>query len=236
MRSKNKHNKTAGGANTTNHERPSQPKTPKKRPNIREKGKAPPPSDKQLVCSAISGNKQAFQQLYFKYYKLVTAMLYQKISNPSDAEDLVQESFLKAWSSLPKLRNPDRFLPWLIRIVSHLATDWQRKKQRRAGKTAFSGDTIINMLPYTKDPGARLSSDEEIHAIFTALKQLPQKQRVVLTMRFLEELTPAEIAAKLCEPAGTIRNRIFRGLNRLEKILQRRRKHKGTKGNENKAH
>jgi RNA polymerase sigma-70 factor (ECF subfamily) len=191
----------------------------------RSTSKTPPsPDEKKLVLQAVSGNRTAFQKLYFKYHKLVTAIVYQKVSHTDDIEDLVQESFLKAWRSLPKLRDPDRFLPWLIRIVSHLATDWQRSRKRKAARNTTSVNAVLYTIPShnEKDPGDRITQNEEYKSILEALKLLPEKQRIVLTMRFLEELTPSDIAKKLCEPPGTIRNRIFRGLKKLEKLVHRK--------------
>ena len=169
----------------------------------------------QLVSLAIRGDKEAFQHIYKQYFRLVCAMIYQKVSTKEDVEDLAQETFLRAWRNLPNLRKPKRFLPWLLSIARHLVTDWYRSTARNP-ESSFQN---LDFLSKNEDPSKRLSSLEEHEQIIRSLRKLPEKYRLVLIMRFLEGLSPVNISARLNEPSGTIRNRIFRALEKMEILM-----------------
>lgn len=150
---------------------------------------------------------------------MITNLVFQKIGHPNDVEDIVQEVFLKAWRCIPKLRNPARFIPWLVKIAKHRCTDHIRCVSRKPKSPR------ITVEPPASDaqPGDHLHSQEAFHGMFLGLQKLPEKYRLILTMRYLDGLTPADIAQRLNEPDGTIRNRIFRALHKLEKILERQK-------------
>lgn len=172
-------------------------------------------NDAVLVAAAVTGSQEAFRKLFDRYVRLVSVLIYQKIPRASDVEDLAQETFLRAWSGLPRLRNPRRFLPWLLRIARHLVADWHRAAARQPPMT----ERRLEGLPQEDDPGRRLESREEQDRLLHNLERLPERYRLALTMRFLEGITPQDIAQRLGEPSGTIRNRIFRGLQKLGKLI-----------------
>ncbi len=172
-------------------------------------------NDAVLVSSARAGSREAFQQLYAKYFRLVMVLLYQKVPQLSDVEDLAQETFFRAWRGLPNLRKPHRFLPWLLRIARRLVADWHRAAAREPNTTAHTLDAMARY----EDPGRQLERAEDRANVLQALEKLPDRYQLVLTLRFLEGLTPHGIAERLGEPSGTIRNRIFRGLAKLSKLV-----------------
>ena len=172
-------------------------------------------SDAVLVTAAKRGSREAFQELFTKYFRLVTVMIYQKIPRASEVEDIAQETFLRAWRGLPDLRKPQRFLPWLLKIARRLVADWHRAAARDRATTGHNLDSVARH----DDPGGHLAVTEERVRLLEALERLPDRYRLVLTLRFLEGLTPRGIAERLGEPSGTIRNRIFRGLAKLSKLI-----------------
>lgn len=181
-------------------------------------GPAPPDdgSERALVAEAIAGGRDAFQQLYRKYFRLISVMIFQKVSAAADAEDLAQETFLHAWRGLPRLRDPARFVPWLLRITRHVVTDWRRAAAKRRNEDRRLADAPAD----GGAPEGRIAAAEEQARMMAALRRIPDAYRIVLTMRFLEDLTPSQIATRLGEPDGTIRNRIFRALHKLERALR----------------
>ncbi len=169
-----------------------------------------------LVADAIAGGRDAFQHLYRKYFRLISVVIFQRISAAADVEDLAQETFLHAWRGLPQLRDPARFVPWLLRIARRVVTDWRRAAARRRDDDRRLADAPAD----GGAPDGRIAAAEEQARMLAALRRIPDPYRIVLTMRFLEDLTPSQIALRLGEPDGTIRNRIFRALQKLERVLR----------------
>ncbi|HAK97518.1 MAG TPA: hypothetical protein DCM87_21640 [Planctomycetes bacterium] len=169
-----------------------------------------------LVADAIAGGRDAFQQLYRRYFRLISVMIFQKIPAAGDVEDLAQETFLHAWRGLPQLRDPARFVPWLLRIARRVVTDWRRAAARRRDEDRRLADAPAD----GGAPEGVIAAAEEQARMLAALRRIPDPYRIVLTMRFLEDLTPSQIANRLGEPDGTIRNRIFRALQKLERALR----------------
>jgi RNA polymerase sigma-70 factor (ECF subfamily) len=169
-----------------------------------------------LIAAAAAGDPNAFQQLYRKYFRLISVVIYQKIPAAADVEDLAQETFLHAWRGLPRLRDARRFVPWLLRIARHVVTDWHRAAARQPDDARGLADAAAG----GDEPGGTMATAEERTRVLAALRDLPEPYRIVLTLRFLEDMTPAQIATRMGEPDGTIRNRIFRALEKLERILR----------------
>jgi len=174
--------------------------------------------DRILVSAALEGNASAFQRLFERYHRLITMLILQRVPHIPDAEDLTQETFLRAWANLSRLRKPSRFLPWVLRIARRLTADWHRAASRERVTTGHTLDAISR----EGTPEGALAAEEEHERVLRALEKLPEKYRLVLTLRFLEGLAPREIAHRLGEPDGTVRNRIFRALAKLSKLLERK--------------
>jgi RNA polymerase sigma-70 factor, ECF subfamily len=176
-------------------------------------------TDALLVSAAQGGNQEAFRKLFERYFRLVSVMIYQKVPAAADVEDLTQETFLRAWRGLPALRTPTRFMPWLMKIARRLIADWHRRAVREPGFV----HQPLEAVAHTDDSGRQLAAAEDHRRLLQALDQLPERYRLVLTFRFLEGLAPQDIARRLGEPGGTIRNRIFRGLEKLAALMEQSR-------------
>jgi len=130
---------------------------------------------------------------------------------------LLQDIFSKAHRSLKQLRHPERFGPWLYTIAGTSCMDVLRAKMRRPESGSI--DDVPEVLLSAPAGGSKLNT-ETLEAVRTAIGDLPDNYRVVITLRFLEGMSAKEIADYLGEPAGTIRNRIFRANRMLEEKLK----------------
>lgn len=127
----------------------------------------------------------------------------------SDAEDVVQEAWVKAYRSLGGFRTGEPFRPWLLRIVANEAHNHHRAAVRRGARER-------RVLPVElADPALEVSERETVAQLLRAVGRLPDKLRTVVTCRYLLELDEAETAHVLAIPKGTVKSRLSRGLSRL---------------------
>ena len=180
-----------------------------------------------IACIRSPASNQAAQECYRKltekYWKVLTVLVRGRVGSTTDAEDIAQQAFARAYRSLDKLKDPRLFLGWLMRIAHNLATDHLR---RRRGETSldaigheFIGDDPENAFS-TFRVTSRVEEEEELEIILKALPRLPDSYRAVLVLRYLEGYSNQEIAACLDEPEGTIRNRLFRALRKLRSLVE----------------
>jgi RNA polymerase sigma-70 factor (ECF subfamily) len=176
----------------------------------------PRPSDGELVRRALAGDRGAFGDLVERYERVVGVLAFQKVGNRTDAEDVAQEAFLKAYAALDELKDPERFGSWLYGIVFRAAVDVLRRRSRRGPIVPIEGVDLV-AAERTDGEAARREQAERVVA---AVGELPDKYRLVLTLRYQRMLSYQEIAEHLGEPAGTIANRIHRAANMLRERLR----------------
>jgi RNA polymerase sigma-70 factor (ECF subfamily) len=176
------------------------------------------PPDKELVLLSQRGDRDAFGVLCERYYNMVSILAYQKIRNRADAEDLVQESFVRAYRAIESLREGEKFPGWLYRITLKICLDHIRKRDRRDPSVPL--DEEVHGGP-AGEPAAlvELETREENAKVSRAIERLPDKYRLVVTLRFLDKKSYREIADQLGEPDGTIANRIHRAVKMLQAAL-----------------
>jgi len=184
-------------------------------------------SDAQLVTAALSApagsaRDDAFRSLVRRHWKVVIAILESRSTGAREAEEITQEAFVRAWRHIDRLEDPRCFFGWLVRIARNIATDRARAQRR------FERVDDADLANFGQPLGAARETDavdvvemrDEWHRVKKALERLPDKYRDVLTLRYLREMSNQEIARSLGEPEGTIRNRIFRALNRMRGELR----------------
>jgi len=176
-------------------------------------------SDKQLIMAVLSGETMTYGVIVERYWKMATALALSKINNAAEAEDIAQESFIKAYSQLYKLKKPDRFAGWLCSIVSRGCIDYIRKCAR--GQNVITLDTKVFEVSdcgfaFSSNPGL---DENQISFIRSAVAKLPDKFKKVVIMRFVAGLTSNEIAEKLGKRHGTVRVWLHRGYEILRKEL-----------------
>ena len=180
-------------------------------------------TDEALVEASRNGSAEAFGQLAERYYRMVWILSYQRAGQKSDADDLVQETFVRAYRALPSLREGSRFGSWVYNIALKLCIDWKRRRDRRDPTVPLDEDQVGRSQsgPYRRVDGVgeALEAAEEHDRVLAALGELPDKYRLVLTLRYVQRMSYKEIAAHLDEPAGTVANRLHRAVRMLQQRL-----------------
>jgi RNA polymerase sigma factor (sigma-70 family) len=174
-----------------------------------------PLEERELVHRAQRGDERAFAELMRMHQEIAFRVAY--LVAGAEAEEAVQDGFLKAWRALWRFRPGAPFRPWLLRIVANEARNRRRAAGRRvalvlrAAGESVSGDAASS-------PETVVLAEEERVRLLAALERLPDDARVVLACRFLLDLSEAETAAALGVRRGTIKSRTSRALERLREM------------------
>ena len=196
-----------------------------------ERSKLNRQEDHDLVRKALDGDQAAFARLRNKYQGSLNAMLYKMVRNQLDAEDLTQEAFIKAFSSLESFNFQYAFSTWLYKIASNNCIDYLRKRRLKTvsyDEPIRTGKGEMEMqLPdtTTPSPDAPLTASERSKVIQQAIADLPEKYRVVIELRHQREMEYQDIADELDLPLGTVKAHLFRARARLLKALQGKMEH-----------
>ncbi len=178
-------------------------------------------SDERLVRTTLAGDVSAFGALVERHWQTAVALALSRIADPAEAEDIAQESFLKAYAQLGRLQDPSRFAGWLCKIALQLCTDAVRRhmRQRTALKQqeARAQTQEFTSLPaYSANPGL---SQSQIHFVRQTVRRLPEKFRGLIVMRFVGGLSAVQIAEQLGKRPGTVRVWLHRAYKMLRKDL-----------------
>ncbi len=182
-------------------------------------------ADQQLVRRVQAGDKSAFNVLVLKYQHRVLKLVGRFVSDAAEAEDVAQEAFIKAYRALASFRGESAFYTWLYRIAINTAKNALVSNRRRP--VDFDLDL---QDPEQYDRHARLKESdtpegvlltEEIRQVVEhAMEQLPEDLRTAIVLRELEGLSYEEIAEAMDCPVGTVRSRIFRAREAIDKKLK----------------
>lgn len=175
-------------------------------------------SDAALVRRARNGEFEAFEMLFERHRTLVYRFAYQMVSRRDDAEDMVQEAFVRAYQNLDRYRDEAKFTTWLLRIVSNLCTDQARMIQRR---TALEQQEAAGALDWmtigdTDDPIRNLEDDRRREALRKAIQALPNHHRQMIVLRDIEEREYTDIAQILGCTVGGAKLRVLRARRALK--------------------
>jgi RNA polymerase sigma-70 factor (ECF subfamily) len=166
------------------------------------------------------GDANAFEYLVAAYEKNVYNLALRMTGNPEDAEDMAQEAFLKAYSSLDSFRGDSKFSVWLYRIVSNVCLDFLRKQKKRQSFSLSMEDDDSEEGELELPDLRRLPEDElekklTRDAVQRGLAQLPEDARQILLLRAIQGLRYEEIGEALGLEPGTVKSRIFRARKKL---------------------
>lgn len=186
-------------------------------------------ADRDLVNAARSGDRGAFRSLFERYHRRLFAVAVGVLRNPADAQDVVQDGFVKAYRYLDKFEGNSSFYTWMYRIVMNLAIDHIRKQKRSRPVEANDehlreGNTdVINqdLLPlHLGSNPSRMLFDKQVRGrLETALGQLSENHRAVLVMRELDGMSYEEMASIMSCSKGTIMSRLFHARRNMQRQL-----------------
>lgn len=180
--------------------------------------------DNELVQRAQKGDESAFNLLVRKYQHRIAAVVSRLVRNPSECQDVVQDSFIKAYRALPGFRGESQFYTWMYRIAVNTAKNHLASQKRRPSADVELDDAeFIEGGIYVQSndtPEHELLREELAKVVSKALAQLPEEIRQAITLREMEGLSYEEIAEVMNSPVGTVRSRIFRAREAIDARLR----------------
>ncbi|MFH2048538.1 MAG: sigma-70 family RNA polymerase sigma factor [bacterium] len=181
--------------------------------------------DTLLIEQALKGEQKAYRELTERHRTAIFHIIYKIVRDRETANDLVQETFMKAFSSLATYRSEYRFSTWLYKIGANCSIDFLRKKRIQAlsldrNLEDESGSREMDIPDYSYHPGRDLERKEQRFSIKEAIESLPEKYREVVIYRHQDDKSYEEIADLLDIPLGTVKARIFRARELLKKKLK----------------
>ncbi|MCU7797079.1 MAG: RNA polymerase sigma factor RpoE [Candidatus Thiodiazotropha sp. (ex Myrtea spinifera)] len=180
--------------------------------------------DQELVVRVQQGDKKAFDLLVLKYQQKITNLISRYIRDPHEVLDVTQEAFIKAYRALPKFRGDSAFYTWLYRIAINTAKNYLVAQGRRPPTDDVEAETAEQMdigvrLKETDTPENLVLTDEISMTVQKAIDELPEDLRTAIILRELEGMSYEEIANAMSCPVGTVRSRIFRAREAIDKKL-----------------
>jgi RNA polymerase sigma-70 factor (ECF subfamily) len=187
-------------------------------------------TDAELVAQARRGSEAAFEQLVRMHQRYAFNVAYRVLGNRAEAEDVTQEAFVRAWRGLSSFRGEAQFTTWLYRIVHNLCLNQLPRLRRELLQTVPLDEALATPAPSLPD---LFEVQEQVAFLHVELDRLPEKYRLVLTLRYLQHLSYDEIATILDVPMGTVKTHIHRARHLLTERLRQWEEHTTQSGNEN---
>lgn len=173
-------------------------------------------TDREIYRSAIAGDRDAFELIIRGSSRTLFAIAYGVLQDRAEAEDVVQDAFVKAWKSRWRVRDPERFPAWLATIARHRARDVARRRRSVPLQDELS-ETPDLSAEYNAQHERSSDVNQHVHA---ALAALPETHRVALTLRYFDALDYATIEQTLGLTNGALRGILGRALQTMRKRLQ----------------
>lgn len=181
--------------------------------------------EKNLIMNAQAGQSAAFNQLVTRHDQRILQIIYAIMGNLADAQDVYQETFLKAYLKIQSFRFESEFSTWLTRIAINLSLNERRRRQLKGWfnfSTKDQREEINNPVHAVNDgnPEQIYINHELNQLVQTAMKQLSSQQRAIFVLKHFQGYKIREIADTLNCSEGTIKNQLFRAIQKLNKKLQ----------------
>lgn len=182
--------------------------------------------DFDAIRRAIDGESGAYTFLQKKYKKIVLTLIRRMIKDEDDVDDLVQETFIKAFSALNTFQYGYSFSSWIYRIASNNCIDFLRKKRFTMVSISSQYDDSdedheIEIKDNSYQPDINLMNDEKKQLLLDAIEKLPENYREIIKMRHEEDMDYKEISDKLNLPLGTVKAHLFRARKILFEELKK---------------
>jgi RNA polymerase sigma-70 factor (ECF subfamily) len=175
-------------------------------------------NEKTLIQRAQKGNHEAFAALVDEHQRYVYNLALRVVKDENEALDLTQETFVRAWTALPNFKGQSQFRTWLYRIVTNLCFNRLPNLRRSLNDL---GDDVMEDIPEISsafaDPAREFEARETRRHLHQAVESLDESYRLLITLRYQNELSYDEIASTLNLPLGTVKTGIFRAKEQLRK-------------------
>lgn len=176
-------------------------------------------TESEAIAAARSGDREAFRVLVESHQGVAFRAAYLVVRDAAQAEDIAQEAFVRAFQSLGRFREGEPFRPWVLRIVTNLALNEVRARNRRRGLL----DRVVRLRQEPVPQPERIAEEGEEQAmVWAALNELREEDRVVIYLRYFLELPEREIALAIGQAPGTVKSRLSRASGRLREVIERR--------------
>jgi len=180
--------------------------------------------DKDLVRRVQQGDKSAYDLLVIKYQHRIIQLVNRYVKDPSEAQDVAQEAFIKAYRALGNFRGDSAFYTWLYRIAINTAKNYLVSRNRRYSDYQIDiqdAEQVENapQLKVMETPEYLLLNDEIVKVIKAAIEKLPEEMKVAIMLREFEGMSYEDIAQTMECPVGTVRSRIFRAREAIDEKL-----------------
>ncbi|HMP75828.1 MAG TPA: sigma-70 family RNA polymerase sigma factor [Kiritimatiellia bacterium] len=192
----------------------------------KEEGEVLDPPDVELVARARDGDYSAYEELVRRYQRRVYALVYNMTSHKQDAEDMVQDVFVKAYRSLHGFKGDSSFYTWIYRIAVNRTINFLKKRKRKAGDVslddvdqAIERDPDYVELRARESPVRDMTLNELQKKLNAALQTLSEKHRTVVVLHDIQGLPHEEIASITNSSVGTVRSRLFYARQHLQREL-----------------
>jgi RNA polymerase sigma-70 factor (ECF subfamily) len=181
-------------------------------------------SDIRLVEEARSGSAAAFATIVERYHERLYAVVVRIVHDRADAEEVTQETFLRAYRNLASFHLDSALYTWLYRIAVNAAVDLAKKRRRRQHLSLDDEELVLDgALPAAgQDPGEEYERAELVQLVREGIEALPERYRVILLLREYSDMSYESLAEVLELPKGTVESRLFRARMKLKDWLQRR--------------
>jgi len=176
--------------------------------------------DRELVERARAGEREAFDLLVARYQRRLLRLVLRLLRDQAEAEDVVQETFLKAYRALPRFRGDAAFYTWLYRIALNGARNAILRRRQRGASHGVAPSQLPAAAPEIGTPESMLLSKQVMLAIDAAMEALPLELRTAIALREIEGLSYEEIGQIMECPLGTVRSRIFRAREAIARRLR----------------
>jgi RNA polymerase sigma-70 factor (ECF subfamily) len=180
-----------------------------------------PDTEPALIQRAQKGDHDAFAALVDEHQRYVYNLALRVVKDEEEALDLAQETFVRAWTALPNFRGQSQFRTWLYRIVTNLCYNRLPNLRRSLNEL---GDDVISEIPERNltlnNPAHRSESRELRSYLHKAIDKLDENYRLLLSLRYQDELSYEEIAGTLNLPLGTVKTGLFRAKEKLRLALE----------------
>lgn len=173
--------------------------------------------ENQWIQEVLAGNKQAYARIINKYKNQLYATVLRMTKNPQDAQDLVQEAFIKVYHQLDKYKGKGSFSSWIYRVTINHCMDEFRKKGHKIMKVKVDEDRVVN----PNHPEVIFLKNEKSRQLERLIATLPEDERLILLLRYVNELSYSEISELMETPISNVRNKIHRAKKKMRDTVKR---------------